>query len=145
MHTNLPLTAYHPAANGLLERFHRHLKGALRAQPNPNRWVENLPLVLLGCRAAVKSDLKCSAADLVYGTVLRLQSPDRKENSSTAIPNPTLLDIAIRAMRRKGAADPDDIPPTFFKALGPTAKTELLSIFNESFCSNKNQRLFDRI
>ncbi len=24
-------------------------------------------------------------------------------------------------------------PPTFLKALGPTAKTELLSIFNESF------------
>ncbi len=36
-------------------------------------------------------------------------------------------------MRRKGAAGPDDIPPTFLKALGPTAKTELLSIFNESF------------
>ncbi len=36
-------------------------------------------------------------------------------------------------MRRKGAAGPDDIPPTFLKALGPTAKTELLSIFNDSF------------
>ncbi len=36
-------------------------------------------------------------------------------------------------MRRKGTAGPDDIPPTFLKALGPTAKTELLSIFNESF------------
>ncbi len=27
----------------------------------------------------------------------------------------------------------DDIPPTFFNTRGPTAKTELLSIFNESF------------
>ncbi len=36
-------------------------------------------------------------------------------------------------MRRKDAAGPDDIPSTFLKALGPTAKTELLSIFNESF------------
>ncbi len=36
-------------------------------------------------------------------------------------------------MRRKGAAGPDDIPPTFLKALGPTVKTELLSIFNERF------------
>ncbi len=75
MHTDLPLTAYHPAANGLVERFHGHLKGALRVQSNPDRWVENLPLVLLGCRAAVKSDLKCSAADLVYGTALRLKTP----------------------------------------------------------------------
>ncbi len=48
--SRLRTTAYHPAANGLVERFHRHLKGALHAQPNPDRWVENLPLVLLGCR-----------------------------------------------------------------------------------------------
>ncbi len=93
----------------------------------------------------MKSDLKSSAADLVYGTALGLQSPDRKENSSTAIPNPALLDIAIHTMRRKGAEGPDDITPTFLKALGPTAKTEVLSIFNESFCSNNSQRFFDRI
>ncbi len=43
------------------------------------------------------------------------------------------IDIAIHAMRSKGAAGPDDIPPTFLEALGPMAKTELLSIFNESF------------
>ncbi len=30
-------------------------------------------------------------------------------------------------------AGPDDIPPTFLKALGPTAKAELVAIFNESF------------
>ncbi len=36
-------------------------------------------------------------------------------------------------MRSKDAAGPDDIPPTFLKALGPMAKTGLLSIFNESF------------
>ncbi len=43
------------------------------------------------------------------------------------------LDIAIHAIRRKGATGPDDIPPTILKALGPMAKAELLSIFNESF------------
>ncbi len=43
------------------------------------------------------------------------------------------LDAAIHAMRSKGAAGPDGIPPTFLKALGPIAKAELLSIFNESF------------
>ncbi len=64
--SRLRTTAYHPAANGLVKRFHRHL----RAQSNPDRWVENLPLVLLGCRTGVKSDLKCSAADLVYSTTL---------------------------------------------------------------------------
>ncbi len=43
------------------------------------------------------------------------------------------LDTAIHAMRSNGAADPDDILPTFFKALGLMAKSELLPIFNESF------------
>ncbi len=41
--------------------------------------------------------------------------------------------IAIHTIRSKCAAGPDDIPTTFLKALGPMAKTELLSIFNESF------------
>ncbi len=43
------------------------------------------------------------------------------------------LDKAIHALRRKGAAGPDDIPPTFLKALSSMANTELLSIFNEGF------------
>ncbi len=39
---------------------------------------------------------------------------------------------AIHVMRSKGVAGPDDTPPTFLKALGPMAKAEILSIFNES-------------
>ena len=45
------------------------------------------------------------------------------------------LKTAIRKMRRKGAAGPDDISPSFLKALGPKALTELLAIFNLSFAS----------
>ena len=65
-------TAYHPEANGLVERFHRSLKDALRAQMDHLHWMDHLPLVLLGIRSAVKSDLNCSVAELVYGTPLRL-------------------------------------------------------------------------
>ena len=43
------------------------------------------------------------------------------------------LEQAIHAMRRKGAAGPDEIPPAFLKALGTHGKTELLAIFNLSF------------
>ncbi len=50
------------------------------------------------------------------------------------------LDIAIHAMRRKGAAGPDDIPPTFLKALDPMAKAGLLSNFNESFSKRRCAR-----
>ena len=35
-------------------------------------------------------------------------------------------------MKGKGAAGPDNIPPSFLKSLGPLALQELLSIFNSS-------------
>ena len=64
-------TAYHPSSNGLVERFHRHMKASLMAHENP-RWTETLPIVLLGIRTAVKTDLGCCTAELVFGTTLRL-------------------------------------------------------------------------
>ncbi|GFU86072.1 retrovirus-related Pol polyprotein from transposon 412 [Trichonephila clavipes] len=48
-------TSYHPQANGIIERLHRHLKGALKAH-NHIQWTELLPIVLLGMRSALKSD-----------------------------------------------------------------------------------------
>jgi transposase InsO family protein len=65
-------TAYHPIANGMVERLHRQLKAALKTYPSPERWTESLPMVLLGIRTALKEDLHCTAAELVYGTTLRL-------------------------------------------------------------------------
>ena len=65
-------TAYHPIANGIVERFHRQLKGALKASTDPTNWVDMLPLVLLGIRTSLKEDLRRSTAELVYGTTLRL-------------------------------------------------------------------------
>ncbi|BHF83814.1 hypothetical protein SprV_0902696100 [Sparganum proliferum] len=65
-------TAYHPAANGMVERFHRQLKTALRAVEDPENWSDNVPVALLGIRAALKSDMDCSAAEMVFGTTLRL-------------------------------------------------------------------------
>ena len=65
-------TAYHPSANGLVERFHRQLKAALKAIPDPTHWVKALPLILLGIRTTIKQDIQCTSAELVYGTTLRL-------------------------------------------------------------------------
>ena len=55
-----------------MEQLHRQLKTALKAQTNPNNWMESLPLVLLGIRTAIKEDIHCTTAELVYGTTLRL-------------------------------------------------------------------------
>ncbi|XP_063370708.1 uncharacterized protein LOC134659031 [Cydia amplana] len=64
-------TAYHPACNRLVERFHRQLKAAITCHATSN-WVDTLPLVLLGIRSAYKEDLNASTAELVYGEPLRL-------------------------------------------------------------------------
>ena len=70
--TRLRTTVYHPPSNGLVERFHRHLKSGLKARLAGNHWVDNLPIVLLGIRASLKERLSCTSAELVYGTTLRL-------------------------------------------------------------------------
>ena len=64
-------TAFHPAANGLVERMHRSLKAAIMCRVQ-ERWTEALPLVLLGLRTAFKEDLQASVAELVYGEPLRI-------------------------------------------------------------------------
>ena len=84
----LRTTAYHPAANGMVERFHRQLKSALRSQQNPADWSENLALVLLGIRSSLKPDLGASAAELVYGTPLRLPGEFFSSADST-VPDPS--------------------------------------------------------
>ncbi|XP_023245119.1 uncharacterized protein LOC111642839 [Copidosoma floridanum] len=63
--------AYHPAANGMIERWHRDLKKALMCHNNKN-WLGQLSTVMLGLRTAVRLDSKASPADFLYGTSLRV-------------------------------------------------------------------------
>ena len=42
------------------------------------------------------------------------------------------LNSAISALKRKGAAGPDNTPNPFLKALGTLGRTELFAIFNQS-------------
>jgi Integrase core domain len=65
-------TAFHPQANGLVERLHRQLKEVLRARQAGVNWEEHLPWVLLGLRVAPKEDSGVSAAQLTFGVQLTL-------------------------------------------------------------------------
>ncbi|GFS45927.1 retrovirus-related Pol polyprotein from transposon opus [Nephila pilipes] len=64
-------TPYHPQCNGKIERQHRTLKSAIKAHNNI-RWTESLPTVLLGLRAAIRSDTNHSIAQMMYGTNIKL-------------------------------------------------------------------------
>jgi len=55
----------------MIERWHRTLKTAIICQNN-HEWVDVLPTVLLGLRTSIKDDINASAAELLYGTTLRL-------------------------------------------------------------------------
>ncbi|XP_064461812.1 uncharacterized protein LOC135371786 [Ornithodoros turicata] len=91
-------TAYHPASNGLVERFHRHLKAALRAHSNSSAWTEALPVILLGLLSVFKSDLGCTTAQLVYGTTLRLPGEFFAPASASTVPDPTDYVSRLRAV-----------------------------------------------
>ena len=71
---SLMTTAYHPEANGLVERLHRRLKEALLAlsKDHPVEWYWKLPLALLAIRTTLKPDIGASPADLVFGDALAL-------------------------------------------------------------------------
>lgn len=64
-------TAYRPQTNGILERWHRSFKTAIKCHENEN-WIEVLPTILLGLRNSFKEDLQASPAQLLYGTTLKL-------------------------------------------------------------------------
>ncbi|BHF65186.1 hypothetical protein SprV_0200819500 [Sparganum proliferum] len=72
LHTHSDEDIANLAANSMVNCFRRQLKTALRATEDPANWSNNLLLVLLGVRSALKSDLDRSAAEMVLSTTLRL-------------------------------------------------------------------------
>ncbi|XP_039429735.1 uncharacterized protein LOC120413094 [Culex pipiens pallens] len=98
-------TAYHPQANGLVERFHRTLKAAIMAVDSAH-WVDRLPIILLGLRSALREDLGCSVADLVYGQPLRLPG----EYFEPATTGTLQSDFVKQLQRAVGQLKPQKLP-----------------------------------
>ena len=73
----------------MVERFHRQLKTALKAQLNPDSLMEALPLVLLGIRTALKEDISSTAAEMVYGKTLRIPGEFFTSSPTISLPDPS--------------------------------------------------------
>ena len=82
-------TAYHPAANGMIERWHQTLKSAIMCHASAN-WTRVLSTVLLGIRNHVRLDTGASPAEHLYGSTLRLPGEFFLPEDLTADPRPFL-------------------------------------------------------
>jgi transposase InsO family protein len=83
-------SAFHPCSNGVLERWHRTFKAALKARAANSDWYEHLPWVLLSLRGQPREDSATSPAEAVFGSQLVLpgqflQQPPEDESFVSAI------------------------------------------------------------
>ena len=98
---------------------------SLTSNPKPNVFINHYTRV---------SKLNMSQADRDINRQLkkRLNTPSIDDESCAQLQMGELLS-AIKNMKGKRAAGPDNISPSFLKSLGPLAVKELLSICNSSF------------
>nr|VZI53071.1 unnamed protein product [Spirometra erinaceieuropaei] len=81
----------------MVERFHRQLKAFLRAADDLKNWTDRLPLVLLGICSSLKSDLDCSAAELVFSATVR--QPGQMISPTPQIELATCSHVYLRCAR----------------------------------------------
>ena len=141
--TRIRTTSYHPQANGLIERFHRHLKGALRAQSLSHSWSESLPWVLLGIRTAIKEDLQFSTAELVYGTTLRLPGEFISPSSSFSPSDYTDYITRLRSFMADLKAIPPRTVSTYPSFVHPTLTTTTHVFVRRDSVKRPLQRPYD--
>jgi Integrase core domain len=108
---HITTTAFHPQANGMIERAHRQLKDALRSRLAGVEWPQHLPWVLLGLRAAPKDSSAVSSAELVYGTAIALPGQLRTPEERPVEEFVQLLKETAPPPTRLRGAPPAMVPP----------------------------------
>ena len=77
------------------------MKISLKARLNGSNWRDELPIIMLGIRTSVKEDLNSSAAELVYGTILRLPGEFFHHTNTGAVDYTSFLDRLRDTMSRQ--------------------------------------------
>ena len=72
----------------------------------PNAVTDSLPMVLLGIRTALKDDIHCTAAELVYGTTLRLPGVFFDSTNDEAAVDPTSYVARLKSSMQQLKAIP---------------------------------------
>ncbi|KYM95862.1 Pro-Pol polyprotein, partial [Cyphomyrmex costatus] len=98
-------TAYHPASNGIIERWHKSFKAAIMCHAN-DKWARVLSTILLGLRTHVRLDTDASPAEFVYGTTLRVPGEFILPDDFT--PNPHIFIEEFREYMRNVKPVPVD-------------------------------------
>jgi transposase InsO family protein len=108
---HITTTAYHPQANGMIERVHRQLKDCLKARLAGPDWPDHLPWVLLGLRSTPRDADARSSAELVYGAQLTLPAQlAADQEMPLADFLPSLLEFSPPPVRHGGQVPPDKPP-----------------------------------
>ncbi|XP_076642261.1 uncharacterized protein LOC143353100 [Halictus rubicundus] len=107
-------TTYHPASNGMVERWHRVLKAAIR--------------LLLGLRTHIRLDTNASPADYVYGTSLRLPGEFFLLDNFSPDPQPFLEEFRqyMRAVKPVPVAHKRSVKAFVYKDLGSCSHVFML-------------------
>ncbi|CAB0010077.1 unnamed protein product, partial [Nesidiocoris tenuis] len=84
--------AFHPQANGKVERIHRTLKASIMA--SKRNWIQALPDALIGLRSALPEDTDTSPFQKAFGTSMRLPGdiltpPPRTEGTQRGLHHDT--------------------------------------------------------
>ena len=84
--------AYHQATNGAIERQHRTIKESIKASLiemgdlHKSKWMQQLPLTMLGRRVSLQPDMGASPAQLTLGgdpVIPGVLVPDTPESEDT--------------------------------------------------------------
>ena len=105
--------AFHPEANGLVERFHRRLKESLlaRTPQQPEDWYWHLPCSLLAIRTTLKPDVGAAPCELVFGDTLAVpgqllssRNEDEEEQNRQRINTQDNLRLEVQRLQPKATS-----------------------------------------